>query len=249
MDKLLKYQKLVAIVLAAIIIGGAIVYVNYLKAGMVQGVISGEEAAKKAIEYINSEFLKDQPTKAEGQFVSEDSGIYKMSIKVNGKASDSYITKDGKILMPIGYIMGQATPAPKTAADSGKTIGGFSVSTDAVCMENGKPTIYFFGSDSCPHCKWNHPILAKVMKNFEGLVSFHDNMNGTDKNQDIFSKYSTGGIPTFVFGCKYYRVGSGENVGEEAETKNLTALLCKLTGGNPSAECSKVQDLIDQIGE
>jgi thiol-disulfide isomerase/thioredoxin len=249
MDKFLKYQKSAAIVLAALIIGGAIVYVNYMKAGIVQGAISGEEAAKKAVSYINEQFLKDQ-TKAEGQFVSEESGVYKMSIKVNGQASDSYITKDGRILMPIGYPIGQAVaPSPAATTDSGKTVGNFSVSTDAVCMEDGKPIVYFFGSNTCPHCKWEHPVVTKVIKNFEGLVSFHDNLDATDKDKEIFSKYSTGGVPTLVFGCKYYRVGSGSSFGEETEIKNITAILCKLTGGNPSSECSKVQDLIGQIGE
>ena len=64
---------------------------------------------------------------------------------------------------------------------------------------------------------------------------------------DIFGKYSTGGIPTLVFGCKYYRVGSGEGEGEELESKNLTAIICKLTGNQPSSICNLFQDLINQI--
>jgi len=69
----------------------------------------------------------------------------------------------------------------------------------------------------------------------------------SDEDMDVFSKYSTGGIPTLVFGCKYYRVGAGTQSGEEQETKDLTALICKLTGSQPADVCEQVQDLIQEI--
>jgi len=108
------------------------------------------------------------------------------------------------------------------------------------------PVIYFFGSKDCPHCTWEHPIVEKVAKDFEEYISFHNNMD-SDADRDVFSKYSTGGIPTLVFGCKYYRVGSGEGLSEEGESKALTALICKLTENQPLSVCNLVQDLINQI--
>jgi len=68
-------------------------------------------------------------------------------------------------------------------------------------------------------------------------------------DMDVFRKYSTGGIPTLVLGCKYYRVGSGERAGEEMESKVLTALICKLTENKLVDICNEVQDLISQIHE
>ena len=68
-----------------------------------------------------------------------------------------------------------------------------------------------------------------------------------DTDMDVFSKYSTGGIPMLAFGCKYYRVGSGEQSGEKEESEILTALICKLTQNQPTEVCDKVQDLVNQI--
>jgi thiol-disulfide isomerase/thioredoxin len=126
-----------------------------------------------------------------------------------------------------------------------KTVGSFLKTEDEVCYENGKPLIYFFGSKSCPHCAWEHPVLEKVIKDFEGQISFHNNMDSSN-DSEVFSKYSNGGIPTLVFGCKYYRLGSGEQAGEEKETKDLTAMLCKLTGSKAEV-CKSVEDLIKEI--
>ncbi len=56
---------------------------------------------------------------------------------------------------------------------------------------------------------------------------------------EVFQKYSTGGIPTLVLGCQYYRVGSGETAGEEQEIKDLTGLICKLTNNQPAEICQE----------
>ncbi|MDP2946255.1 MAG: hypothetical protein Q8N61_02270, partial [bacterium] len=95
-------------------------------------------------------------------------------------------------------------------------------------------------------CKWEKPIIEKIAQTFSGLISFHENVDN-NKEMDIFGKYSQGGIPTLVLGCKYFREGSGEQAGEAQETKDISALLCKLTNGQPANVCSGVADLINQI--
>ena len=93
-------------------------------------------------------------------------------------------------------------------------------------------------SEGCPHCSWEHPIIEEVARKFDGYVSFHNNMN-SDADMDIFQKFSTGGVPTLVLGCKYYRVGSGENSGQEQEAENITSLICELTNNQPEEICQK----------
>lgn len=176
--------------------------------------------------------------------VIEENGVYKFHFKVNEEEYDFYVTRSGKLLFTGGIDLEQK---PSEEQEQKKlTIGNFSVGEDEICKEDGKSIIYFFGSESCPHCKWEHPIIERVAKNFEGFISFHNNMD-SDADMETFSKYSEGGIPTLVFGCKYYRVGSGEQIGEEEESKVLTALICKLTENQPSAVCDTVKDLINQI--
>jgi len=177
--------------------------------------------------------------------------VYEVASPMGPQKSSFHVSKDGTHL-----ITGQLVNLKEYAAlleeqnkeaegGDAETIGNFLVSSDDVCTEDSKPIIYFFGGDGCPHCKWEHPLIEGVAAKFEGYIAFHDNMN-SDADREILSKYSTGGVPTTVLGCKYYKVGSGERLGEEEEAKVLTALICKLTGNQPADVCANVQTLIDE---
>jgi len=155
-------------------------------------------------------------------------------------------------------LSGEVTPTPtaqgteeqaEVLGELTSTIGNFLVLEEEICEEDGKPTVYFFGSERCPHCSWEHPIFEEVMGRFEDLVSFHNNMD-KDTDREVFQKYgqiNQGGIPFMVLGCRYAKVGSGERAGEEQEEKVLTAITCKLTDGQPEEVCTEVEDLIEQI--
>ncbi len=212
--------------------------------------VSKAEAASIVLDYINNNILSGDLQASLIGDVIEESGLYKMQIKIQDDEFSSYITGDGKILFPQGIDLAEAQEEEgeeeEEPAQDKFTLGSFSVSEDEVCTEDGKPIVYFFGADYCPHCHWEHPVVEAVAGEFEGFISFHDNMD-SDADRDIFTKYSTGGIPTVVLGCKYYRVGSGERSGEEKETKNLTALICNLTENQPAGVCEAVKDLIEQI--
>ena len=144
-------------------------------------------------------------------------------------------------LVFVGQILGNS--------NSKKIIGNFLIDSNSeVCTELDRPIVYIFGSQSCPHCLWEEPIIKNITSNFRGLISFHENIDNSN-DREVFSKYSAQGyIPLVVIGCKYYRVGSGESFGEEQEAKILTALICSLTNKEPSNVCSGVEDLINQIG-
>jgi thiol-disulfide isomerase/thioredoxin len=226
----------IAIVVAGLIIGGV---VYFTQGGIVQSM-PPQQAAQIALDYINQNLLEGAT--ATISQVTEENGVYKVKLEVQGQSFDTYVTKNGKVL----FIQGIDLNQQQSSASTGTTIGSFSVSSDQICTENGEPVVYLFGAASCPHSSWEHPIFQQVAAEFSNYVSFHDNMD-SENDSDIFQKYSNGGVPTLVLGCKYYRLGSGENSGQETETKNLTALFCKLTSGQPDNLCSSVQDLIDQI--
>jgi thiol-disulfide isomerase/thioredoxin len=142
-------------------------------------------------------------------------------------------------------------PTQVAAEELNSTIGNFLVLKDEPCEEDGKPLIYFFGRQTCPHCSWEHPIVEDVVEEFGDLVSFHNNMD-SNEDMDVFQKYgqiNNGAIPFIILGCQYARLGSGELSGEETEKANLTALLCKLTNSQSEKVCSGVKDLIGQIKE
>ena len=229
-------------------------------------VLAPEEAGKKTTDFIMN--YGGLPPDAAVEVINvtevENANLYKIAVNISAmgmtQTAESYITKDGKLLFPGGVdieefkeMMEQQkeqeinqTPEPESKQET--TIGDFMVSGDEICMEDGKPFVYFFGSTGCPACNWEHPVIENVTAMFEGYISFHDNTNST-ADSEIFAKYSTGSIPTLVLGCKYYRVGTGASMGEDQEAKVLTALICDLTGNEPVDVCSnpEIVELINKI--
>ncbi|PIQ69889.1 hypothetical protein COS55_01735 [Candidatus Shapirobacteria bacterium CG03_land_8_20_14_0_80_40_19] len=149
----------------------------------------------------------------------------------------------------------QVQPTIKPAPNFPTIIGNFLVTDKEVCLENDKPIVYFFGSSSCPHCVWEKPIVQKVFGEFKNEISYHENFdNGADS--EVFNQYSDinpGYVPFLVLGCKYARVGAGEQLGatdeesQKLEKEALTSILCKLTDGKPENICRQVKDKMEEI--
>lgn len=232
----------IVIIIAIVLVAGSAMYMGKLGPG---GKVSSKDVGVKVLDYVNKSILQGRATATlagDPEFVPAYN-LYKVRFSIQGQEIESYLTADGKMFFPEGINI----EAPKASPTPGnETVGSFIPTTDAILSENGKPIIYFFGSATCPHCTWEKPVIQGVMAKFSGVISYHENID-SDKDKDIFSKYSTGSIPTIVIAGKYYRVGSGENSGAETEAKNLTALVCKVTGNKPDAVCATVADVIGQI--
>ncbi|MFA6065125.1 MAG: thioredoxin family protein [archaeon] len=96
----------------------------------------------------------------------------------------------------------------------------------SICKIDGKPVVRMFSTTWCPHCEWIKPTFDSVAKEYvdaNKIIAFHwqvdiqDNTL-TDTNEGsipasemaVFNQFNpNGSIPTFVFGCKYYRIGNG----------------------------------------
>jgi thioredoxin-related protein len=127
----------------------------------------------------------------------------------------------------------------------------FEETGDLVCKDaDGKPIIRLFSTTWCPHCNWIRGTFNKVINGYvdDGKITAHHWVldNGDDELTEgikesvipkrelgIYEKYNpTGSIPTFVFGCKYKRIGNGyEQQGnlkaEEAEFRAVIDELLK----------------------
>lgn len=233
---------IIIIVIAAAVIVGGVIIANNKKCDSLEGVITAQEAAANVIQFVNVKILAGQ-AEATLKDVSEEDGLYKIKFNIQDQEAVTYSTKNGKLFFPEWIDL---TVPENDSTVKETTIGSFTVNEGDFCNDNGKPIVYFFGSESCSHCQWEHPIIEEVAAKFGDYISFHNNMD-TDADNDVFQKYSTGSIPALVLGCRYSRIGSGENVGQEVETQNLTAVICKLTDGQPENVCSEVQELINQV--
>lgn len=162
------------------------------------------------------------------------------------------LTKGGKSNKTITPTV---APTQKPAPNFPKIIGDFLVTDKEICLDAGKPLVYFFGSSSCPHCVWEKPIAKKVFDKFKSQIVYYENFDNQD-DAEVFQRYADinpGYVPFLVLGCKYARVGAGEQLGkDEAESKKLeeealSVILCKLTGGKPESVCASVKDKTAEI--
>jgi thiol-disulfide isomerase/thioredoxin len=127
--------------------------------------------------------------------------------------------------------------------DAPEGLETFKDSGKAICTEDGKPVVYLFSTTWCPHCKWITETYESVVQEYIDagqIVAYHweldinddtltEEVEGTvpSAHRAIYSEFNPrGSIPTFVFGCRYYRVGNGyEQEGslekEEAEFRSI----------------------------
>ncbi|MFA5714720.1 MAG: thioredoxin family protein [Candidatus Paceibacterota bacterium] len=231
--------KIATLILAIVSIGLAAVSYQAVQAFF----ISPKKVADKAVEYINKNLDLQGATAKLEKVENEKMTLQKITLDVGGQKFPSYVSLDGKYLFTLDPIdmskasdtTGQPEMLQKPSTD---VEGGFKEITDLeVCKENDKPIVYFFGSSGCPHCKWEEPILKSVVEQFGSTISYHENID-SETDQDVFSKYNaTGSVPMLVIGCKYYRMGSGEASGEEAEKTALKQVICRATGNLPENIC------------
>lgn len=104
------------------------------------------------------------------------------------------------------------------------------------CREDGKPVIRMFSTTWCPHCIWIADTFDDVVQMYvdDGLIVAHhwelDTGDDTltiqveqavpDEEIAIFQEFNPQeSIPTFVFGCKYYRIGTAYEQEDDLESE------------------------------
>jgi len=113
-----------------------------------------------------------------------------------------------------------------------------------ICKEGGKPIVYLFSTTWCPHCQWVKDTFDKVVKEYVKagkIVAYHWELDTNDntltsakessvpvKDKAVYQEFNpSGSIPTFVIGCKYFRIGNGHEAANDlaAEEKELRAAI------------------------
>lgn len=120
----------------------------------------------------------------------------------------------------------------------------FEETGDEICKEGGKAVIRLFSAEVDPHSQWVSGTFNKVAKEYSGKIAAYnwqidtgDDLLTEIKEEkiprseiEIYKKYNiAGSVPTFVFGCKYSRIGNGYE--EEGSLKKEEAEFRKLIEG------------------
>jgi len=143
LEKITKFLIPISIIVAGILIAGALVYINQGKGKITENLLSPQEAAEKAINYINQN--KDS-FNLQGQTVSlvnatEENGVYKFHLKIGEGEYDSYVTKDGKLFFTSGINL---EPQPATPGQEGGETTGEIPKRDT-------PDVKLFVMSYCPY--------------------------------------------------------------------------------------------------
>lgn len=118
---------------------------------------------------------------------------------------------------------------------------------DAICVEDGKPIIRLYSTTVCPHCRWINSTFNGVMDEYMSagkIVAYHWDVD-IGNNQYTPAKESSIpseevellkrvnpdlSVPTYVFGCKYWRVGNPYETANDldSEAAEFKAVIEKL---------------------
>jgi protein-disulfide isomerase len=138
-------SKLIKIVFLVLIVGlvalGSVAFLNKEKIGILTSALTSQEAADKAIKFINEKLLSGRATSSLIS-VTEESGLYKFRFSLEGKEYDFYISRDGKILFDPEFGIKtdeQAETAQETA----------QAATNA--PKSDKPNVKVFVMTYCPY--------------------------------------------------------------------------------------------------
>ena len=92
-------------------------------------------------------------------------------------------------------------------------------STHCEKFAGSKTHVYYFYSDSCPHCTTMKPIwnkLQKIVKNSN--VMFHSIDMNDINNKDLISKHGVSGMPTIIKTDDY---GNSKEFNQKRTVENI----------------------------
>ena len=174
---------------------------------------------------------------------------YTVMNRIGGRVTDEL-----KDRTPSGIPSEAQTPPFEPEKPRGQLVGSFIDTDKPICKKDGKPIIRLFSTTWCPHCQWIKETFDKVAKEYvqnKKIVAYHWELDQGQEDDaltpikegsvpqaemDIFQEFNPyGSIPTFVFGCRYYRIGNAYaregDAGLSKEEKEFRDLIEKLLKG------------------
>ncbi len=158
-----------SIVVAGILIGGAIVFISVRKCSGITNngkVLTSQEAGNKVIGFVNKEMLHGKVT---GSLISstEENNLYNIVISIQGKKYNLYTTLDGKFLYPERIDMEKAIAQSNDKENNQES----AKKTCSTIKKAEKPLMEVFVVSSCPFGLQAQRILAEIGKNIPSLTN------------------------------------------------------------------------------
>ena len=176
--------------------------------------------------------------------------IFIVGGQISGDLKTGFIVGPSPAVNPADN--GEELLVPATGRYSNVPVGkvaSFNETGNEICLEGGKPVVYLFFTTWCPHCKWIKETFDETVANLaaEGkIVAYHWEVDTFDnaltsevetgvpaEHMKIYQEFNPGqSILTFVFGCKYFRIGNAyeSTQGLGVEKKDFEEIVAKLLG-------------------
>lgn len=150
-----------AIIIAGVCIAGALVYINIGKRPS-GSFLSPQEAAEKAISFINENML---PEGMEASLINvvEQNDLYKFHIRLGENEFDSYVTRNGKLLFIEGIDLEKEPETTEQPEEEKLTCEDLK--------KTGEPLLEAFVVSKCPFGLQMQRILNEIIKNIPSLAS------------------------------------------------------------------------------
>jgi hypothetical protein len=160
-----------------------------LKVPKAAKVLKPDEAKAQITDYINNDLLAGAPYKATVNSISEANGLYKLSIDVNNKVIDAYMTRDASLFFPQAFDMNQKNAAASSTADNTQ-----APTVQEVTKKTAKPAVELFVMSQCPYGteieKGILPVVKNLGKKIDFTVKFCDySMHGQAELNEQMSQY------------------------------------------------------------
>lgn len=224
---------LISIVIAGLLIAGALIYLNQGKVTEeVSEGLSPQQVAEKAINYINQNILAEGLT-ASLISVGEENGVYKIHLKIGEEEYDSYTTKDGKFLFPEGYDLEETPTAQNTEDESLQPSIEGSISSAELakfvgCLEKADFVIY-----GANWCGWTKK-LVEMLGGWDMVKPIY--IECTEETELCEEKEIRGYPTIFVQGEQYQGARTFEGFAAVTDC-DVPAGAESVTGESPSGGC------------
>jgi len=166
-------------------IGGAGVYLLQNQ-NQNSGILSSQQAAQTAMDFIN-QTIEEENVTASLMDVIEESGVYKIHLKIAESEYESYITKDGKILFSFGFDVEEQPAQEEQKEQEVENLDSF-----AQCLTD--KGLKFYGSKNCGWCEKQKELFGDSLQYVEYIECIDPQ---TDQWSELCREAGIDAVPTW----------------------------------------------------
>ena len=132
---------------------------------------AAKATAQKAVDFINTNLLVSGTPPFQLGEVVEESGVYKISLKLGEETATAFLSKDGKLFFPDAFILEpRATSTPTTLGDTTQNTRPF-MSCETM-PKSDRANLEVFVVSQCPYGTQLQRVLSEAIQNLPEIANY-----------------------------------------------------------------------------